>query len=78
MTRALDTSTAAALDSRGESDFSPLVEELRPAPRADEVFLNVVDRPHALFLDSARRDGEQGRFSFVAADPFDFLVESPQ
>ena len=77
MTHALDRSTAAQCDSSGDGDSFPLVEELHPAPSAHEVFLNVVDRPHVLFLDSARRDGELGRFSFVAADPFDFLTEFP-
>jgi para-aminobenzoate synthetase component 1 len=30
-------------------------------------------RPHALFLDSARRDPTLGRYSFLAADPFDYF-----
>ena len=35
--------------------------------------MRLAHRPHALFLDSALRDPELGRYSFLAADPFDFL-----
>jgi len=62
------------------SDFQPLVEELKPAPEAEQVFRRLAHRPHALFLDSARRDPQLGRYSFVTADPFDFIrlaVEAP-
>jgi para-aminobenzoate synthetase component 1 len=51
----------------------PLVEELRPAPDPQEVFLRLARQPHCLFLDSARRDPALGRYSFVAADPFALL-----
>ena len=58
------------------SSDGPLVEELRPAPDAAEVFVRLAHLPHCLFLDSARRDPLLGRYSFVAADPFDY-VEIP-
>ena len=51
----------------------PFVEELIPPPRPCDAFLRLCARPHCLFLDSARRDPLLGRYSFVAADPFDFL-----
>jgi para-aminobenzoate synthetase component I len=54
----------------------PLVDELRPAPDPEKVFLRLAGLPHCLFLDSARRDALLGRYSFIAADPFAFL-ESP-
>ena len=57
----------------GSSEFHPLVEELSPSLEADEVFRQLSGLPHALFLDSAVRDPILGRFSFVAADPFDYL-----
>ncbi len=50
----------------------PLVEELLPAPEAEEVFLRWRRLPHCVFFDSARRDPLLGRYSFVAADPFEF------
>ncbi len=55
------------------SEFHPLVEELSPSLEADEVFRRLSGLPHALFLDSALRDTVLGRYSFVTADPFDYL-----
>ena len=54
----------------------PLVEELLPAPSAEDVFVRLAWLPHCLFLDSAMVHPTLGRYSFVAADPFDF-VEIP-
>jgi len=51
----------------------PLVEELAGAPPAETVFSRLARLPHCLFLDSAMRLPRLGRYSFVAADPFDFL-----
>ena len=59
-----------------ETPFLPLVEELMPAPDPEEVFLRIASLPHCLFLDSAMRHPRLGRYSFLAADPFDF-VQSP-
>lgn len=58
------------------SEFAPLVEELRPAPDVEQAFLTLSRRPSCLFLDSALRHAALGRYSFVTADPFDF-VELP-
>jgi para-aminobenzoate synthetase component 1 len=58
------------------SGFGPLVDELRPAPDADKAFLALCRRPKCIFLDSALRQPALGRYSFVAADPFDY-VELP-
>lgn len=58
----------------------PLVEELFPAPDAREAFLRLRVLPHCLWLDSARRHPMLGRYSFLAADPFDYVsvpVEGP-
>jgi para-aminobenzoate synthetase component I len=49
------------------------VMELVPAPDAEDVFQRLAGLPHCLYLDSARRDSLLGRYSFVAADPFDFI-----
>jgi len=51
-----------------------IVEELIPAPEATAVFQQLRHWPHCIFLDSARRDPELGRYSFVAADPFGWIV----
>jgi para-aminobenzoate synthetase component 1 len=52
----------------------PLVEELTPLPSAWHVFERAAHLPYPLFLDSALQDPHIGRFSFVAADPFEFIV----
>lgn len=51
----------------------PLVHELTPAPDSADVFQRLCEKPHCLFLDSARRDATLGRYSFVAVDPFEYL-----
>lgn len=53
--------------------FMPLVLELQPPPEPEQVFQRMSHRPYSLFLDSARRDPVLGRYSFVAADPFEFV-----
>ena len=63
--------TAKQLDL---SPFFPLVEEITPAPEAVDVFRRLCGLPGCLFLDSALRHEELGRYSFVAADPFDFVT----
>lgn len=51
----------------------PVVEELVPAPQPEQIFLRLSRLPHCLFLDSAFQDPRLGRYSFLAADPFDYL-----
>lgn len=51
----------------------PVVEELTPAPEPEAVFTRFVGRPHCLFLDSAMQDPVLGRYSFLTADPFDYV-----
>lgn len=53
----------------------PLVEEIAP-PDIAELFVRMVALPHVLFLDSALRDPRLGRYTFLAADPFDYF-ETP-
>ncbi len=52
---------------------TPLSVELLPPPDPVDVFRRLASLPHCLFLDSALRDPWLGRYSFVAADPFQFL-----
>ncbi len=56
-----------------DSDFHPLVKELLPPPRPEDAFARLRCWPHCLFLDSARRDPLLGRYSFLTADPFDYI-----
>ncbi len=53
--------------------FCPYVIELPEVPDVERAFLALVDRPHALFLDSAQRHPQLGRYSFLTADPFEYL-----
>jgi para-aminobenzoate synthetase component 1 len=63
-------------ESNQTESFQPLVEELTPGVDACQAFLGLSGLPHCLFLDSARREPVLGRYSFVAADPFDYF-EAP-
>src|SRR5437867_520778 len=51
----------------------PCVEELKPAPAPEELFARLVGLSHVLFLDSALRHPSLGRYSFLTADPFEWL-----
>ena len=57
----------------GTDGSLPLVEELSSASAAEDVFLRLSRLPHCLFLDSALEHPALGRYSFVAAAPFDFI-----
>jgi para-aminobenzoate synthetase component I len=52
---------------------SILAEELTPLPDAWDVCRRLAHLPHLFFLDSASRHPGLGRYSFVTADPFDWL-----
>jgi para-aminobenzoate synthetase component 1 len=54
----------------------PLVEELTPAPDPWAVARRLAHLPRLLFLDSADRHPDRGRYSFVTADPAEWLVDS--
>jgi para-aminobenzoate synthetase component 1 len=49
------------------------VEEIAPWPQPEEALLRLAGRPHCLFLDSAMVHPTLGRYSLLAADPFDFV-----
>jgi para-aminobenzoate synthetase component 1 len=51
----------------------PLVHDLVPAPSAWEVFRRLADLAHPVFLDSAMVHPHLGRYSFVSADPFEWI-----
>ena len=58
--------------------FEPLVERLDPGLDACDAFQRLNDLPHIVYFDSARRDASLGRYSFVAADPFDYIEQPLQ
>ncbi len=59
-----------------ETDDGALAEPIDASRDLEQDFARFSRRSHCLFLDSARRDPSLGRYSFLAADPFDY-VELP-
>ncbi len=51
----------------------PLVVELHPPPDVEAALLSLAALPASLLLDSSMRDPRLGRYSFLTADPFDFI-----
>lgn len=51
----------------------PLVERLPTDLSSVRAFQRLSSLPHVVFFDSAQRDQEVGRYSFVAADPYHWL-----
>ena len=70
------------------TSFLPLVEELTGSLEAEDAFRRMSRLPHCLFLDSATADRQRfdpqqfdsrlGRYSFLAADPFEFVQMWPR
>jgi para-aminobenzoate synthetase component 1 len=55
----------------------PLVVELRPAPDVAAAFLRLAGYPRCLLLDSAQRELQLGRYSFLTACPFEHFAIRP-
>jgi len=53
--------------------MEPLVEEIRPLPDLVAAFRQWSLLPHCIFLDSSLGDARRGRYTFLAADPFDYV-----
>src|SRR5438105_159008 len=56
------------------TDEFPLVTELHPPPDLESALLQFASQPQSLLLDSALHDSRLGRYSFLSADPFDYLT----
>ncbi|MDZ4655987.1 MAG: aminodeoxychorismate synthase component I [Bythopirellula sp.] len=54
----------------------PCVAELPRGLSAVDVFQRLAHLPHVVFFDSVAEFGRLGRYSFVAADPFDWVEAS--
>lgn len=52
----------------------PLAERLDPSLTAVDAFRRLSGLPHVVFFDSAMRHPQLGRYSFVAADPVEWLT----
>ena len=60
--------------SANDDTLLPLVERLDPALAAVDVFRRLGALPHVVFFDSAMRHLQLGRYSFIAADPVQWLT----
>lgn len=60
--------------SADQRECLPLVERLSSSLQAVEVFQRFSSLPHVVFFDSAMRHAQLGRYSFVAADPVEWLT----
>ncbi len=58
-------------------DWPGTVVELNSALDPAEAFQRLCQLRHCIFFDSAQRGGSVGRYSFIAADPFEMLTSSP-
>jgi len=59
--------------SGNDHDSPPLVERLDTSLNAVDVFRRLSHLPHVVFFDSAMRHPELGRYSFIAADPVEWI-----
>ncbi len=58
----------------GMAPVTPLVHELIPCPDPWQVARKLAHLPHLLFLDSADRHPQRGRYSYVTAQPADVVT----
>ncbi len=77
-TREAAASVADAMRWTPREPTEPLVEPLVPTVEPWEAFRRLAHLPHCVFFDSAQQHAELGRYSFVAADPFQLLVAQPE
>ncbi len=72
----MDTGAPLSFDARPvpTPPGGPLAVELVPAPDPWAVARKLAHLPHLLFLDSAEKHAERGRYSYVSADPVDILI----
>jgi para-aminobenzoate synthetase component 1 len=59
---------------RNDSESLPLVEPLDPSLDAVDTLRRLSNLPHVVFFDSAMRHRQLGRYSFIAADPVEWLT----
>lgn len=60
-----------------QGEWPGAIVELRSGIEPREALVRLCQLPHCIFMDSALRDSQLGRYSFLAADPFEFHTASP-
>jgi len=63
-----------ALSDESSDAVEPIVVELGGGVDPEQAFRRLAGKPHCLFLDSALNHSRLGRYSFLTADPFDFVT----
>ncbi|HZZ29402.1 MAG TPA: anthranilate synthase component I family protein [Pirellulales bacterium] len=58
--------------------WAGVVIPLQAAPDPADAFRRLSRWPHCIFFDSAMVEPHLGRYSFIAADPFELLVAKPE
>jgi para-aminobenzoate synthetase component 1 len=56
--------------------FEGAIEQLAAVPDIERALAAAANLPYCIFFDSARQQDELGRYSFLTADPFDFVSRS--
>jgi para-aminobenzoate synthetase component 1 len=62
-----------AAQAPSETSDGTLVERWHDSPDLEATFARLARLPHCVFFDSALAHAELGRYSFLAADPFDYF-----
>ncbi len=70
----MSASNMATLSQRFTTDAGTVVEPWEGGLDLEVLFRRLARRPHCLFLDSARFDPRLARYSFLTADPFEYLT----
>jgi para-aminobenzoate synthetase component 1 len=65
----------SSIDSHA-APFDGAIEKLAAVPDIERALAAAARLPHCIFFDSARQQDDLGRYSFLAADPFDFVSRS--
>ena len=71
---AMSVTSDSAAQSSAAGSCLPIVEPLNGTLTAVEVFTRLASRRHPIFFDSASNEAGYGRYSFIAAEPFDWLT----
>jgi para-aminobenzoate synthetase component 1 len=69
----LDALPAIPAETLSNSSALPQWQELSPAPEPEEAFEILSGLPHLLFLDSALRHPQVGKYSYLTGDPFEWI-----
>lgn len=67
-------SSSSAARNTASSPVQVIVEEITSPPPPFEAFKRIAHLPRAIFLDSVHPHKRYGRYSFITAEPFEFII----